>query len=104
MFFSCCSPISSEIQLARGVFLHPRRDANPAGFGQCFKPGGHVHPIAENIAILDHDIPDIQADAEFNALVLRHRRVSAGHAGLDLAGALECITTLPNSMSSPSPI
>jgi hypothetical protein len=34
-----------------------------------------------------NDVPDVNADAEFDPLVLRHRRILVGHAALDFNGA-----------------
>ena len=41
----------------------------PPGFGQPFKPGGYIDPVAENISLLHHDVADIHADAELHAAI-----------------------------------
>ena len=54
-----------------------------AGLGDAFKAGGDVDAVAENIAVLDDDVADVDADAELDALVLRHAGIALGHAALN---------------------
>jgi hypothetical protein len=51
---------------AKGVV----RDADPAGFGDAFKPGGDIDPIAENVFALDQHVPDMDADTPFHAALV----------------------------------
>jgi hypothetical protein len=44
-----------------------------------------VHAVAEDVAILDHDIAHVDADSELDALVRRYRRVALSHTGLHLS-------------------
>src|SRR5215470_6742260 len=37
-----------EVELARGVFLHPRRHTDPARFGDRFKPRRNIDAIAKD--------------------------------------------------------
>ena len=50
---------------AKGVV----RDADPAGFGDAFKPGGYVDAIAEYVVAPDQHIAEMDADAPFHATV-----------------------------------
>jgi hypothetical protein len=68
-----------EIEAARDIHLHPRRDADPAGLGQAFEPRRNIDAIPENVAILDDDISDIDANAELDPIVARNRRIALGH-------------------------
>jgi hypothetical protein len=66
--------LEGEVEPAGGVLLHPRRDADAAGVSQPFEPRGDIDPIAENVAVLDDDVADIDADAKFDALSGRDAR------------------------------
>ena len=48
--------------------MDPRRDADATGFGQSFQAGGDIDAIAEDVAVLDDDIADVEADTEFDAI------------------------------------
>jgi len=89
--------IEGEVEAAGGVFLDPGRDADPAGLGEGFEAGRDIDSVAEDVAILDDDIADIDADAEFDAVVgfagvaLGHAPLPVGRAaqGVDDAGKLD---------------
>ncbi len=59
-------------------------EADPAGLGQGFEPGRDVDPIAEDVAILDDDVADIDAHAKFDAASGRDRGVAGDHRALHL--------------------
>jgi hypothetical protein len=59
-------------------------EANATGLRNTFQPCGHVHPIAENVATVEHDIPDIDADTELNPLFLRHVGIALSHSPLNI--------------------
>src|SRR5918994_1070776 len=63
------------------------RDANAARLGQLLHAVGDIYAVAEQIAILGYDIAVVDADAELQPLVLRHRRVASVNLLLDLDGA-----------------
>ena len=89
MFLSCCSPWSTKLTSSRPseILLDPRRHADTARVRQSFQTSGHVHAVAENVAILDDDVADIDADAELDPAVRRHFRIALGHSALDVDGA-----------------
>ena len=63
-----CSPKSSKAMSRRPPHARgPRRDADPAWLGHRFEPGGDVHAVAENVAVLDDDFADVDADAKLDA-------------------------------------
>src|SRR6516162_9164188 len=49
-----------------------------------FEPRSNVHAIPEYVTILDDNVADMNADAEFDALVLRYSCITLHHAALDL--------------------
>ena len=57
--------------------------ADAAGLGDTFEPGGNVDAVAVNIAFFDDDVANMNADAELDALVLRHGCVTLDHAVLN---------------------
>src|SRR5271165_21112 len=79
-FLSGCSPMSSKARSrrARGVLLYARRNADTARLGQAFEPGGNIDAVAKDVAVLDDDIADIDADAELDAAVRWHRCIAFG--------------------------
>ena len=80
-----------EVELARGILLHPRRDADAAGLGQSFEPRRDIDAVAKDVAVLDDDVADIDADAKLDAVVGRYAGVAPGHLALHLDGAAQCI-------------
>src|SRR6516165_6201005 len=60
------------------------RDADAAWLSDTFEPRSNVHAIPEYVTILDDNVADMNADAEFDALVLRYSCITLHHAALDL--------------------
>jgi hypothetical protein len=54
-------------------------------------PRGNIHTVAEYVAVLDHYVADMDANTEFDALILRHRRVTLDHAVLNFNGAARSV-------------
>src|SRR5215831_11599277 len=80
-----------EIDLARGILLNARGHTDPARFSQSFEPSRDIHTVPENVGVFDHDVADVEPHPELDAVVLRHRGVSVGHACLDLGCSLQRI-------------
>ena len=59
--------LEGEIELACGVLVHPRRDADAARLGQAFEPRRDIDAVAKDVAVLDDDVAEIDADAELDA-------------------------------------
>ena len=58
-------------QLFADLLAHRGADADLAGLGQRLDPGGDVDAVAEDVALVDDDVAEIDADAKADALVLR---------------------------------
>jgi hypothetical protein len=71
-----------EVEAARRILLDAGRDADAARLGQAFEPRRHVHTVSEDVAILDDDVANVDADAELDATVQRQRGVAFGHCRL----------------------
>ena len=54
-------------------------DEDAAGIGQGFDPGGDVDAVAIEVVALDDHVAEIDADAQFDAVVRRDARVALGH-------------------------
>jgi hypothetical protein len=93
-----------KVELARRVLLGPRRDADPAGFGQPFEPGGDIDPVAEDVAVLSDHIALVDADAEFDAAVRRSLGVARGQRRLYFAGAAQGVDDAGELDQRPSPV
>jgi len=63
------------------------RDAQPSRLAQGFQAGGNIDAIAEDVVSVDDDVADIDADAEDDAPVLGHARITADHAALNYDSA-----------------
>jgi len=63
--------LEGELKAARRVLLNAGRDADAARFGQAFEPRRDIDAIAKDVAALDDDVPDIDADADFDTTVSR---------------------------------
>ncbi len=55
------------IDLAANLPVRIIRDANAARFGDAFQACCNVDAIAEDVVVVDDDIPDMNPDAEFDA-------------------------------------
>src|SRR6516225_6413745 len=59
-------------------------DADAARFSQGFKARRDVDTVAKDVVLVDHDVAEIDADAEIDAPVGLHARVARGHLALHL--------------------
>ena len=60
---------------------------NAARFCDAFETRCNIDAVAKDIVVFDDDITDVNADAKFDPLVLRHIGILLGHAALDFDGA-----------------
>src|SRR5271156_788231 len=79
--------ITDDLDLTPDLPVGVVGHAYPARFGDPFKAGGNIDPIAVNVALLDDDIADIDTDAELDPVVFGNRRIAAGHGPLDFYSA-----------------
>jgi len=62
-------------------------NANPTRLCDPFETHCNIDPITKDIIVCDDNITDVNADAKFDPLVLRHIGISFRHAALDFVGA-----------------
>ena len=55
------------VELAAHLPVGVVGDADAAGLGDAFEPRGNIDAVAEDVAVLDDDVADMDADAEFDA-------------------------------------
>ena len=55
----------------------------PPTIGDAFQPGSDIDPVAKNVTAVGNDVADIDANAEFQALVRRYLRISSDDAALN---------------------
>jgi hypothetical protein len=78
------SVLEGDLKLTFGIFLNSAGDTYPTGLRKTFQTRRHVHAIAEEVAMVEHDIPDIDADAELDPLFLGHFGIPLSHIALDI--------------------
>ncbi len=79
------------IDLAANLALCVIGNADPARLRDPLQPCGDVDAVTEDIIVIDDDVADVNADAEFDPRVLRYAAILCGHAALDLDRAAHCI-------------
>ena len=82
-----------EVQRQRraDIFIGRARQAHRSRRRQTLHAGGDVHGIAEEIAVPDHRLADMHADAEADAALFRHLVVHRADSLLDAERALQRI-------------
>jgi hypothetical protein len=61
-------------------------DTEPSSLGKRLQSGGNIHPVAEQIAGVDHNVPDMHADSEVDVTALGKPGVYFGQGILSLHG------------------
>ena len=61
-------------------------NANPTRFCDPFETHCNIDPVTKDIIVFDDNITDVNADAKFDPLVLRHIGILFRHAALDFVG------------------
>ena len=74
------------IYLATNLPTRVIRNADTARLCNPFETHRNIDPITKDIVLFDNNITDVNADAEFDPLVLRHVDVLFGHAALNFVG------------------
>ncbi len=79
----------ADVEPVADLVAHCRGDADPPWLGHGLEPRGHVHAVAENIAVFDDDVAEIDADAKEQRPRRRHVAIAPGHALLKINGAAQ---------------
>jgi hypothetical protein len=73
------------------LLMHSTRDADAAWFGETLETRRDVDAVAVDLLALDHNVAEVDADAEFHPAFERNRDVFGFERGLDLDRALDRI-------------
>ena len=84
--------LDGDFETIGDLCCHGGGDTDTAHIGKLLNTRSNIHTVAENVAVFENDIAEIDADPEFDPPILRHVRISPLHALLDLHGALYCIS------------
>jgi hypothetical protein len=92
MFLTCCFAeiFEREVKLIAHLVAHDAAHTDPAGLGHGFEAGGDVDAVAVNVALVDDNIAEIDADAELDAPFNQDVSVALGHRALHLGRAAHC--------------
>jgi hypothetical protein len=71
-----------------GLLAHLDRDVNAARLGQRLQSRGDIDAVAVEIVTVDHDVAEVDADAEHDSAVFRQVGVRGFHAVLEVERAV----------------
>ena len=74
-------------QLSADLLAHRGADADLAGLGQRLEPGGDIDAVTEDVAFVDDDVAEIDADAKADPLAFGDVGVTVLHPLLHAHGA-----------------
>src|ERR1043166_9625745 len=83
--------VARDIDLAADLPIGVIGDADPAGLCNALESRGNIDAIAEDVVVIDDDVADMDADADFDAAVRPDIRVLSRHAVLDFDRAARSI-------------
>ena len=92
-----------EIELVPDLVVDRVRYADRAGLGERLEPGGNVDAIAEDIVAIDDDVPEIDADPQFETALRGIGSLIARAARCISMAQFSASTTLEKSASRLSP-
>jgi hypothetical protein len=81
--------LERERELRLHLVVDVAGDADAAGLRQTLQARRHIDPVAQDVAVLDDDVADVDPDAELDAPVLGLGLLALGHAVLDHDGAFD---------------
>jgi hypothetical protein len=76
--------VEGEVKPTRNVFLNACRHADTARISQSFETCSDIHAVAENVAVFDDDIANIDAYSKFDAFLGDNPGITLGHGVLNL--------------------
>jgi hypothetical protein len=75
--------LEGEVELVAHLLVRRAAEADAAGLGQGFQPRREIDPVAEDVAVVEDDVAEVDPDAELDAPGGRDIGVAFGHAVLD---------------------
>ena len=83
--------LEAEVEFGLDLIVDVARDADTARRGETLEARRHVDPVAEDIAVFQHDVADVDPDAILDAPILGLGRLTLGHPGLERDRAFDGI-------------
>src|SRR5882762_11774065 len=80
--------ITGNLNLAPDLPISIVGHADAARFSNALKASSYVDAIAEDIVVIENDVPDMDTDTELDPVVVRHISVLRGHVMLELRRAV----------------
>ena len=74
--------VAGDLDLAPDLPIGVIRHANAARLGNAFQPRGDIDAVTEDVVVIKNDVTDMDTDAKFDPLILRHSGVLLGDAAL----------------------
>ena len=106
MFFSAClAPCRrSDINLLADLPIGVVGDADAARLGNAFERERDVDAVAEDVVVVDDDVADVDADAEFDPIRCGTSALRSAMPRWTSIAQRTASTALANSTSMPSPV
>ena len=96
--------LEGDVQPVADMFAGGCRDADAARLGDVLQPRRHIDAVAKDVAVLDDDVAEIDADAELDAPILGTPALRPAIPCWISTAQATAFTTLVNSTSMPSPV
>ena len=81
--------LERDVEPVAHLVPHGGGNADSVRWSELLEARRHVDAIAEDIAVLDDHVAEVDADPELNPSLRRNIRVAPRHPALDLGGALD---------------
>src|SRR5262249_19211503 len=79
--------LKGNVELTSHILLDPAGDADAAWIRKTLQTRRHIHPVAIDVATVDDNVADIDADAKLDPLCRRYLCIAFDHATLNLDSA-----------------
>jgi hypothetical protein len=79
--------LEGEIEFVAHLIADDPADADPTWLGQSLQPRCDIHPVAEDVVLLNNHVTEVHPNAEGDALILGGFGIALRDAALDLYGA-----------------
>jgi hypothetical protein len=83
--------VEGEVETPGYVLLNTSGHANASWLGKTLQPSRDIHPVTEDVVLLDNNVALVNADTEFDAIVARCTGISRIHPVLPLGRTTQCI-------------
>jgi hypothetical protein len=104
--------LEGDCDLVAHLLMRRGADTNPARLSQGFQRGRDIHAVTEDVAMLDDNVAEVDADAKLDAALHRHPRVATYHLALNFDRAAHRVDdackldekTVASGLDDPAPM